>query len=190
MNRPDRVHDSAVLDQLDAIGPVLFEGNVWRVTRRGRDAVKGSSANGRWSPRDEYGAGEFEVLYASLESEGAYAEIGYRLSLEPVWPSRIDHEIHLIDLQLDRALRLADLSVLSGLGVNIAKYESFDYAATQAIASAAHFLEFDGLVVPSARYDCSNLAVFMDRLGEGHRCEVRETKPVDWTNWHKNRVRE
>jgi len=185
MSRRDRVHDSAVLDSLESIGHVLFEGDVWRVTRKGRDALMGSSANGRWSP-----SGEFEVLYASLESEGAYAEIGYRLSLEPVWPSRIKHEIHLIDLQLDRALRLADLSVLSGLGVNIAKYESFDYSATQAIASAAHFLEFDGLVVPSARYDCSNLAVFMDRLGEGHRLDVRETKPVDWTNWHKNRDRE
>lgn len=185
MKRRDRVHDSAVLDKLESIGHVLFEGNVWRVTRKEHGALKGSSANGRWSP-----SGEFEVLYASLEFEGAYAEIGYRLSLEPVWPSRIKHEIHLIDLQLDRALRLADLSVLSGLGVNTAKYESFDYSATQAIASAAHFLEFDGLVVPSARYDCSNLAVFMDRLGEGHRLEVRETKTVDWTNWHKNRNRE
>lgn len=182
MNRRGRVHDRAILDALEAIGPVPFEDDVWRVTIKGRDALKGSSPDGRWSP-----PGEFEILYASLESEGAVAEIGYRLSLEPVWPSRIEHEVHLIDLHLDRTLRLADLSELSRLGVNIAKYESFDYLATQGIASAAHFLDFDGLIAPSARYVCSNLVVFLDRIGKNARLEVVETKPVDWPNWQKNK---
>ena len=180
MGGRDGVHDREILDALESIGHVPYEGDVWRVTRKGRDAAKGSSANGRWSP-----AGEFEVLYASLESEGALAETGYRLSLEPVWPSRIEHEIHLIDLQLERTLRLADVSRLSPLGVDVTKYESFDYVATQAIASAAHFLEFDGLIVPSARFACLNAVVFMDRIGPNHRIEVRETKPVDWSNWRR-----
>jgi hypothetical protein len=178
MSRRGRVHDGAILDALDAIEPEPFAGDVWRVARKGREALQGSSAVGRWSP-----FGEFEVLYASLDAEGAIAEIGYRLSLEPIWPSRISHEIHRIDLRLGRALRLADLSQLAPLGVDVAKYESFDYVATQAIASAAHFLEFDGLIVPSARYECSNLVVFLDRIGSGHRLEVRDTKPVDWSGW-------
>jgi len=178
----NRVHDGAVLDALEAVGPVPFEGDVWRVTKKGRDALKGSSATGRWSP-----SGEFEVLYASLDPVGAYAEIGYRLSLEPVWPSRIEHEIHQINLHLQRSLDLADLSQLPDLGVNIARYKTFEYEATQAVASAAHFLEFDGLVVPSARYDCTNIVVFLDRIGENHRLEVCETKPVDWSGWKKRR---
>ncbi len=180
--RRRRVHDRTVLDALDAIGPVLFDGDVWRVTGKGRDALKGSSAAGRWSP-----SGEFEVLYASLDAEGAVAEIGYRLSLEPIWPSRMHHEIHRIGLRLDRALRLADLAALSALGVDAAKYDSFDYSATQAIASAARFLEFDGLIVPSARFDGSNMVVFLDCLGPDHRLDVRQTKPVDWTGWKKVR---
>ena len=81
-----RVHDRAILDALEAIDPVLFEGEVWRITRKGRDATRGSAAYGRWSP-----GALFEVLYTSLEREGALAEIGYRLSLEPVWPSRLAH---------------------------------------------------------------------------------------------------
>ena len=55
---------------------------VWRVARRGRDPLRGAIANGRWSA-----IGEFEVLYTSLEADGALAEVGHRLSLEPVWPS-------------------------------------------------------------------------------------------------------
>src|SRR5215470_7645877 len=91
MAGPRRVHDRAILDALDAIDPMPFEGEVWRVIPKGRNPLRGSSTHGRWSPN-----GEFEVLYTSLERDGALAEIGYRLSLEPIWPSRLQHEIHRI----------------------------------------------------------------------------------------------
>lgn len=71
------VHDRSILDALEAIDPKRFAGEVWRVTRKGREALRGSTANGRWSPS----GGEFEVLYTSLERDGALAGIGYRLSL-------------------------------------------------------------------------------------------------------------
>jgi hypothetical protein len=57
------VHDRSILDALEAIDPERFAGEVWRVARKGRDALRGSAANGRWSPS----SGEFEVLYTSLE---------------------------------------------------------------------------------------------------------------------------
>jgi len=179
-----RVHDRAVLDALEAIDPVPFAGGVWRVTRKGREALRGAAAHGRWSP-----GGEFEVLYTSVERHGALAEIGYRLSLEPVWPSRLEHEIHAIDAEADRTLKFADVTSLAPLGVDTARYENFDYAATQAVAAAAHFLEFDGLLVPSARAACANLVLFMDRLGPGVRLDVRQTEPVDWAAWRKGRGR-
>src|ERR1700747_1593631 len=97
------VHDRSVLDALEAIDPERFTGEVWRVARKGREGLRGSTANGRWS----LSGGEFEVLYTSLEREGALAEIGYRLSLEPVWPSRIQHEIHRIGVRTQRTLHLA-----------------------------------------------------------------------------------
>jgi hypothetical protein len=175
-----RVHDRAILDALDAIDPETFEGDVWRVTRKGRDALRGSSAHGRWSP-----AGEFEVLYTSLLREGALAEIGYRLSLEPVWPSRLQHEIHTIDAKTVRTLRFANVASLGPLGVDVARYETFEYGATQAIAAAAHFLEFDGLIVPSARASCSNLVAFIDRVSEGGWLELKRTDLVDWAAWRK-----
>jgi len=172
-----RAHDRAVLDALDAVQPVRFEGEVWRITRKGREATRGSAANGRWSP-----GGAQEVLYTSLEREGALAEIGYRLSLEPVWPSRLAHEIHQIAARVDRTLKFVDIASLAPLGVDASRYEGFDYAATQAIAAAARFLEFDGLMVPSARHASSNLVIFMDRPAAA-TLEVRSSGEVDWSAW-------
>jgi len=176
-----RVHDRAVLDALDAMDPVLFDGTVWRITRSGRDATRGSAANGRWSP-----GGSVEVLYTSLERAGALSEIGYRLTLEPVWPSRIQHDIHQVTTRCERALQFADIGSLAGLGVDVSRYESFDYGATQALASAAHFLEFDGLLVPSARHPSTNLVLFMDRCLPGS-LEIQSTERVDWTAWRRQR---
>jgi hypothetical protein len=177
-----RVHDRTILDVLDALDPQPFESEVWRITRKGRDALRGSSTHGRWSPN-----GEFEVLYTSLERDGALAEIGYRLSLEPVWPSRLEHEIHTIDSRVERTLRFATVSDLAPLGVDVARFESFDYHATQAIAAAAHFLEFDGLLVPSARAPCANLVIFLDKVLPAGKLEVTKSEAVDWVTWRRRR---
>ncbi len=177
-----RVHDRVILDALEAIEPELFEGEVWRVTRKGRDPLRGSSAHGRWSPN-----GEFEVLYTCLVRDGALSEIGFRLSLEPVWPSLLEHEIHQIEARSPRTLHIADVGALGSLGVDVARYESFDYRSTQAIAAAAHFLEFDGLKIQSARAPCSNLVLFLDRLSEGVSLDVLGSEPIDWDAWRKGR---
>src|SRR5271166_3463231 len=179
MGSSGRVHDRAILDALEKTDPVPVNANVWRVTRAGRDPVRGSAANGRWSP-----SGTVEVLYTSLEREGALAEIGFRLSLEPVWPSRIRHELHKIAAQTAHTLHLADIPSLVAYGVDVSRYESFEYGATQALAAAAHFLEFDGLIVPSARHPSSNLVIFMDRDAAGS-LEVKQTHPVDWSAWRR-----
>src|SRR6478736_4629587 len=94
-----RVHDRTILDALESLESEALEETVWRVVRGGRDPLRGAVANGRWNA-----IGEFEVLYTSLVAEGALAEVGYRLSLEPVWPSRIEHEIHTLRIKADRVL--------------------------------------------------------------------------------------
>jgi RES domain-containing protein len=127
-----------------------------------------------------------EVLYTSLEQGGALAEIGFRLSLEPVWPSRIQHEIHEIRVETARTLHFADVASLATFGVDSARYGSFDYTATQALAAAAHFMEFDGLLVPSARHASQNLVLFMDR-GAAASLVAVHSEVVDWQEWRKRR---
>ena len=174
-----RIHDRTLLDALEALDPEPFHGVVWRVARKGREPLRGSGANGRWS-----GDGELEVLYTSLEHDGALAEIGHRLSLEPVWPSCIEHEIHAIEVEAERVLRFADLASLGPLGVDVARYRTVEYGATQAISAAAHFLEFDGLIVSNARFDCHNLIVFVERTPA---LTLIETHSVDWDSWREKR---
>jgi hypothetical protein len=174
------VHDRRILDALEAVDPEPFNSAVWRITRKGRDALRGSTAPGRWTP-----TGGFEALYTSLERDGALAEIGYRLSLEPVWPSRLEHELHLIEVEIERTLRFTNLKSLEPLGVEIARYHTFEYQTTQAIASAAYFLEFDGIIVPSARFDCPNLVIFTERPTG---LVLRESRPVDWDGWCRGRA--
>jgi len=85
-----RRHDRGILDALEAMEPEAFAGDVWRVTSRDREPLRSSTVEGRWSP-----AGEFDVLYTNLERDGALTEIGYRLLLEPVWPSKVQHQVPL-----------------------------------------------------------------------------------------------
>jgi|SRR5271166_784740 len=172
-----RIHDRRLLDALESIDPEPFSGEVWRVTRKGRDPLRGSLAHGRWSAN-----AEFEVLYTSIERDGALAEIGYRLSLEPIWPSRIEHEIHRIAVEIERIVRICELKNLVPLGVDVARYQTFEYDATQAIAAAAFFLEFEGMVVPSARYACLNLVIFTERAGD---LTLKDSQPVDWDSWRR-----
>lgn len=181
-DRGRRVHDKDILDALETIGAQPFEGQGWRVTRSGRDPARGSAANGRWSP-----PGEFEVLYTSLERDGALAEIGHRLSLEPVWPSRLVHELqlHKLTIHAAHAVRLPNLQTLQTLGVNTARYEKYDYSATQAIAAAAQFLGFDALIVPSARHPSLNLVGLLENLDPGAVVEIFPSEIVDSSDWRR-----
>jgi RES domain-containing protein len=173
-----RQHDRELLDALEALRSEAFCGETWRVTAKGRDALRGSTTGGRWSP-----PGEFEVLYTSLARAGALAEIGYRLSLEPVWPSRLEHELHKIIARTNHTLRFADVGSLSPLGVNVQRYRNFEYSVTQAIAASAFFLDFDGLIVPSARSSELNLVIFTEKRDVAERLRVEASEPVDWGAW-------
>ena len=184
MSLGGRVHDRSVLDALEKLDPEPFDSDVWRVARKGRDPLRGSSANGRWGA-----PGELEVLHTSEQRDGALAEVGFRLSLEPVWPSLIQHQIHILAVRTERTLRLVDMSELENLGVDISRYETFEYGATQAIAAAAHFLEFDGMLVPSARFACSNLVLFTDRVSPTGQLQLVSSEDVDWADWRKRNRR-
>ena len=172
-----RRHDRALLDALEVSVKTAISCDVWRITRSGRDPIRGSAAPGRWSA-----GGSIEVLYTSLDREGAIAEVGFRLALEPVWPSRMTHELHSISVSTENTLHFADVDALAAFGIDPVQYKSFDYAACQALAAAAHFLEFDGLLVPSARHTSQNLVIFMDREAASSLV-VRTSETVDWSAW-------
>jgi len=171
-----RARDPDLLDLLDAHEGIAFRGDVWRIVREGRDVLQGYPAAARWDP------GTFEVLYTSLEREGALAEIYFHLTRQPVFPSKIRSVLHRIEVQTKRTLRIADLGALEALGVSREQYASLVYDRTQEIGDAAAFLGFAGILAPSARWRCQNLVLFLDRFAP-HDFAVVQSEAVDWIAW-------
>ncbi len=185
MIRRRKVRDHALLDTLEASTATDFEGAVWRVVRGDRDPLLSSAPGGRWDD------GTFDVLYTSLEPDGALAELHFHVMRgQPVFPSKMEFRLYELSVVLRRALQLVDTESLEAFGLEATKYGSLEYERKQEeyprmqeIGEAAHFLEFDGLVVPSARWKCQNLVVFTDRIPPEALSMVREHGPVDWDAW-------
>lgn len=177
---PRRARDLALLDLIDACDRQEFEGGVWRVVRNGRDPFAGSASLSRWCD------GSFDVLYTSLERDGAIAEIHALLSLQPAFPSKPLWRDYEIKVTTERTLVFADLSSLGPLGVEATSYRERNYAKTQAIADAAYFLGFDGLIAPSARWACRNLVLFTQQIAPDQiEVATNPTRPIDWDAWRK-----
>jgi RES domain len=90
---------------------------------------------------------------------------------------------------------LSDETTLTSLGVDMSRFGQLSYrerttehARTQEVAEVAHFLDHAGIVVPCARWTCSNVVVFCDRSEPGSVEPVKDHGLVDWTDWQaKNR---
>ena len=171
-----RARDHRLLDALGNLEPEPFEGRVWRAVRAGRLPLEGSSARGRWSP------GHFDVVYTSLDPEGARAELYFHLTRQPVFPSRLRYWLYELNVKTKETLRLANTEALLGLGVEEARYREVLYDRTQAISDAAQFMGFDGLIVPSARWDCLNLVLFVDSV-DLDEIDIEARSAIDWTAW-------
>ena len=79
---------------------------------------------------------------------------------------------------------LSELATLARLGVGFEhRYSDRDYSRTQPIADAAFFLGFDALLAPSARWPCSNLVLFTDRLAPQQIEVAGEPQPIDLERW-------
>ena len=177
---PRRARDLRLLDAIDAFNRERLAQTVWRVVREGRDPIAGAPSISRWCD------GTFDVLYTSLERDGALAEIHALLSIQPVFPSKVRFFVHRLKVSAGKTIRFADLAILGKLGVDVSRYRDRDYSRTQPIANAAYFLGFDGLIAPSARWECTNAILFTDRISPGDiEIAKREPTPIDWDAWRK-----
>jgi len=178
-----KARDLSLLDSIDALDREAVSLNAWRVVRFGRDPLQGSPSRSRWCNET------FDALYSSLERDGAIAEVFSLLNSQPVFPSKIEARVHLVSVNLTKILRLDGPGSLAALGVDISRFKERDYLRTQAIADAAHFLDFEGLIVPSARWNCSNLVIFSDRIApDAISHKGSEPDPIDWAAWRRKRT--
>jgi RES domain-containing protein len=174
------IHDPELLERLSAFPTASFDGEAFRATPMSLDPLTPSTRGGRWAP-----TGEVSVLYTSKEREGALAEIAFHWGQLTPLPSK-PAALHRLRLTTRRTLRLIQTDLVS-LGVDLGAYRSVNYVRTQVIGAAVAFLERDGLIIPSARWDCENLVLFTDNHDLGDRLEVAETEAVDWRAWARER---
>lgn len=131
----------------------------------------------------------FDVLYTSRSRQGALAEMSFHLRRgQPIVPSRIRFLLHEIRVRLENALDLSARDALEALGLDMTAYglmsyveRTAEYPRTQEIAEVAHFLGHDGLIVPSARSDASNVVIFCDRVRPEELEPVHNHGVVDWS---------
>jgi RES domain len=58
-----------------------------------------------------------------------------------------------------------------------------EYPRPQEIAETAHFVGFDGLIVPNARFKCLNVVLFCDRIPPEAAEVVRDHGAIRWDDW-------
>lgn len=177
MTRSWHPRDIELLDALDGHEGIQITAPAWRAVRTGRDPLVGHPSWGRWDP------GTFDVIYTSLQREGALAELYFHLSRQPVFPTKT-FSVYELRVASQNTLRFLDLQELGRLGVEESQYSSILYERTRSIGDAAYFLGFDGIVAPSARWNGSNMVIFTDKVNPGD-VEVVESSIIDWKEWRR-----
>lgn len=176
------IHDRAILKVLEKLPSSTFSGEVFRATSVNADPLAFSTNGGRWAiPSSE--VGNFAVLYTSMTREGALSEVAsYLGDLTPV--PKVELCVHKLDVYVDEPVRIA-VDKFGVLGIEKTRYGERNYTHTQKIAAAANFLGFDGLIAPSARYDCQNLIIFKDNHQLEAKLEALSSERVPHKDWIK-----
>ena len=169
-------HDPSLLDALSRRPQTTFQGNAYRATRAGLHPLLASTRGGRWAPPNGP-----EVLYTSLEREGALAEIAFHWGQLTPLPKR-PVVVSTLALDTDKTLRLIRTDLVS-LGVEEKHYASSNYSRTQEIGAAVAYLGCDGLIAPNARWPCENLVVFTEHVPFDRTFTVGATEAVRWIDW-------
>ena len=175
------IHDQRLVDRLCELPTERFDGEVFRATRVDADPTAASISGGRWAPPGSGDVG-VSVLYTSLESDGAMAEVASFLADFTPMPGPRPVRVTRLAVGAARTLCLARAS-LEALGVDLSRYGERDYGRTQEIGAAVEFLGLDGLIAPSARWACDNLMIFTANHDLNERLERLDFEDIEWQTW-------
>jgi RES domain-containing protein len=166
------IYPPELLDQLQAALSGPFSGVVYRHMFAGYPPFAVNTRGARWNPPD------VGAIYTSVERQTAIAEAEHRISLEPFRP-RAKRTMYELRVELASALDLTSRDLLLKLGVGDAELEGLDFSACQLVGGAVAWLEHDGLLVPSARCDGTNLVIFPAIQDPEHEWEIVSSEVLE-----------
>lgn len=172
------VHDRELLEALDHLEVISIQQTVWRVAWKGRQVLQGGTG-GRWTPTRGP-----EALYTSETQDGSLAEVYHLLAQAPVFSSS-DKLCYPIRVRTQRTLLLDSGDAIASIGLTEEILRSRDLSPCQAVGAAARLMEFDGIWVPSMRWNCRNLVLFPDLLTEPKALQPQAGLPVNWPAWRE-----
>lgn len=169
----------ALAETLAAYPTLAVSKTVYRCVNKNADPLAPSTNGGRWAPPPQ---NDVSILYTSLKSDGAVAEkAAFLLDLTPP-PRGVTLRLAEIRVALRKVVTLTDVD-LAKLGVDLERFGTRDYGQTQQIGAALKFLGCDGLVAPSARWDCANLMVYTDNLTDYDSLRLVEKHEFALGDW-------
>ncbi len=173
-------HDREIIDALSQLDVENFSGTLWRTSWKTRSPLQGGVAGGRWSPKSTL-HNQIVALYTSLEQNTSMAELHYHLSQAPVFSScaMVICELKVKNIKL---LNLLNKKLLTELNIDTNNRKEF--AQSQKIGSAAQFLGYQGIIVPSFRTAGNNCVLFLDAI-DSCQLTITAKKEINWPAWIK-----
>lgn len=151
------IHDPDLLDAIESLGSETLDNvTVWRHMFNDNPPELSNTRGARWNPPG------LAAIYSSHERDTAIAEGQRAIDSQPLRPNARRY-VYELRVSARKALRIRE-SDFPVLGLDLDHLESPDFTACQRIAAHAAFLEYDALIVPSARADGSNLVIFVNEL--------------------------
>lgn len=166
------VHDSKLVESLEALSPTPWEGEVFRHMFRDYLPERENVLGARWNPPD------VPAIYTSLGRDVALAEAEYHINAQPLRPSA-ERRIYRIAVHLSRVLDLRDKTVLQALGVDPESFAGDHAHDCQRVGGAVEWLGHDGCLVPSARAEGANLVIFPNQQTAAYMFKVLDVALVD-----------
>jgi RES domain-containing protein len=167
------VYQPSLLDELESRGGRPFERVVWRHMFSGLHPARANTRGARWNPPG------VAAIYTSTDRDTAVAEAEYAIASQPVRP-RASRQLYQVHVSLGNMIDLSDRIVLERVGVAEAELGATNEEACRTVGGAAHWLGYDGLLVPSARRrEGTNLVLFADRLDVDAAFEVVDRQDLE-----------
>lgn len=156
--------DERLLDAVNAIGPTPWSGECFRYTTARRDPLSGEGARlrgGRWNPPDL-----FPVIYLAVPEAACMRELEKAARdnhLDVATQLQVPYKLHTLRVHDIPVLDLRDAQTQAILGLEPGDLTG-PWDICQPVGHAAWFLEFGGVLAPSATGDGLTLALFEHRV--------------------------